>query len=181
MFNKHWHISLLLLAFASFSELALAQFSVQHLQISSNDSNLQIITKLNLVFTEPLTQAVDHGVTLELVTEFGIPRERWYGRQIESLKELRYFLSRSALSGRYVIYQQDRDETRTFPSLTKALEHISIPPILLVPTTDVLNADDLAVRTYVDTYKLPSPLRLQAFFSQRWSLDSGWTLWPIQL
>ena len=181
MCKKLWHTGLLLVALTSLSELALAQFSVQQLQVSINDSGLQLITKLNLVFTEPLQEAVDHGVTLQLVTEFGSPRERWFGRQITVLKEFRYFLSRNALSGRYVIYQQDSNQTRTFPSLTDALEHISIPPIVLISAAEVKNSDNLAVRAYVDTYKLPSPLRLQAFFSRRWSLDTDWTLWPIQL
>ena len=134
-----------------------------------------------MIFTEPLQQAVDHGVTLQIVTEFGLPKENWYGRDFVLLKEIRYYLSRNALSGRYVVYQQDRDETRTFPSQIEALRHISIPPIVLIPMADLEGAENLAVRTFVDTYKLPSPLRLQAFFSRRWSLDTDWTLWPIQL
>jgi hypothetical protein len=171
----------MLVVLVSFSELALPQFSVQQLHVSNNDTNVQLITELQLIFTEPLQQAVDHGVTLQIVTEFGLPQENWYGLNFVLLKEIRYYLSRNALSGRYVVFQQDRNETRTFPSQIEALRHISIPPIVLIPTVDLDGAENLAVRTFVDTYKLPSPLRLQAFFSRRWSLDTDWTLWPIQL
>lgn len=177
----HWKSKVLLIALVSFSGLAFSQFSVQQVHVSSNDTNVQLITELQLVFTEPLQQAVDHGVTLQIVTEFGLPRENWYGRGFVLLKEFRYFLSRNARSGRYVVYQQDRGETRTFPTQTEALRHIAIPPIVLIPTVDLDGAENLAVRTFVDTYKLPSPLRLQAFFSRRWSLDTDWTLWPTQL
>lgn len=178
--RNNWYIGLMLIALVGFSELAIPQFSVQQLRISSNDTNVQLITELQLVFTEPLQEAVDHGVTLQIVTEFGVPKENWYGRTIVLLKEFRYYLSRNALSGRYVVYQQDRNETRTFPTQTEALRHISIPPIVLIPTIDLGDAENLAVRTFVDTYKLPSPLRLQAFFSRRWSLNTDWTIWPIQ-
>lgn len=180
MVRNYWYSGFVLITLASFSELALPQFSVQQVHVSSNDTNVQLITELQLNFTEPLQQAVDHGVTLQIVTEFGFPKENWYGSEIVLLKEIRYFLSRTALSGRYVVYQVDRNETRTFPTQIEALRHISIPPIVLIPTADLDNTENLAVRTYVDTYKLPSPLRLQAFFSRRWSLNTDWTLWPIQ-
>ena len=181
MSRNYWSCGLMLIALASFSKLAMSQFSVQQLHVSSNDTNVQLITELQLIFTEPLQQAVDHGLTLQIVTEFGLPKEYWYGREIVLLKEIRYFLSRNALSGRYVVYQQDRNETRTFPTQTAALRHISIPPIVLIPTIDLGDAENIAIRAFVDTYKLPSPLRLQAFFSRRWSLNTDWTLWPIQL
>ena len=169
------------LLFVLLVESSWAQFSVRQLQAVNQGSEIKIITELDLVFSEPLEEAVEHGVNLQIVTEFGQDQNSWIGGGFKVLESLKYRLSRNTLSGRYVVHHVDKDQMRTFPSLGRALQHIAIPPIVTLAVDGLEHTDTIAVRTYVDTYALPSPLRLQAFFSRRWSLDTTWTVWPIQL
>ena len=90
-------------------------------------------------------------------------------------------LSYNALLRQYEL--QEGNLHATFDSLPEALNALGNLNGWAVLKRSQLHKNDLyqlRIRMYLDPSKLPKPLQLNAFASERWDMDSGWREWSFK-
>ena len=132
--------------------------------------------------TPTLEDALQKGITFSFVQAFEAerPRSFWFAESIAVLRRTR-MLGYNALLREYQLDAGGQRETfDNLPDALHALGQLDDWPVL---ERSQLDQDDLyraRVRMYLDSSKLPKPLQLNAFASERWDLDSGWREWSFK-
>ncbi|OUR71200.1 hypothetical protein A9Q78_10380 [Methylophaga sp. 41_12_T18] len=179
--NRIYRLLLLALVFmptATFAE----SFSVQSAEITKIGNGYALDAQLNYPLTARVEEAIDNGVPItflqqmELIHSLPLLGKYWQWQQTLWQSELRYQLRYHALTRQYVLLSLDTREHRNFPSLTSALDalgqvnNFSLPPEYLTDTDGLI----LQLRTSLDLYALPTPMRPGALISSKWDLTSPW-------
>jgi hypothetical protein len=114
--------------------------------------------QFTLTLSEEMTRALERGVDLSF--ELGV-------RDAEHTARHRATLGFRPLSRRYVVERGDSAQAFALrESALRALGRLEI------------HSSTLAVRVRVLRAELPPPLRLPAYLSRDWRLDSGWVALP---
>jgi len=179
---KHIHrlllLALILMPIATFAE----SFSVQSAEITKIGNGYALDAKLSYPLTARVEEAIDNGVPItflqqmELIHSVPLLGKYWQWQETLWLSELRYELRYHALTRQYVLLSLDTREHRNFPNLTSALDalgqisNFSLPPEYLTDTDGLI----LQLRTSLDLYALPTPMRPGALISSKWDLTSPW-------
>lgn len=104
----------------------------------------------------------------------------WLERKNEN-KNYDFTISYNALTQQYIVKTLWNKKYENFPTLTMALGYISEPKNLNINITD-RKIDGLyrgGVRLRLDINALPTPLRIPAYTSKDWNLDTGWKYWEF--
>jgi hypothetical protein len=160
----------------------------QLFQIHNAESRLYqgvwLVTALiDFRMSEEALAALDNGVALTFELQFRLDRVRrfWVDKKTATLEQ-RFELSYQPLSERYVVRNLNSGEQNSYATLFSALN--SMGRIVDLPIIDaaLLDADDryeLALRAVLDQNTLPGPLRLIAFWSSGFRLESDWYVWML--
>jgi len=139
---------------------------------------------INYRLTDEVVNALHNGVPLVIIIEIHVLRNREYiwDVLVATLKQ-KYQLSYHALTKRYLLKSLNTNVKRNFSTLGDAL--LSMGRLRNFPLLDKKLLDEgetytARLRSLLDVDQLPTPLRLLAFFSPDWHLDSEWYLWPLQ-
>jgi len=131
----------------------------------------------NIILSEDVQNALDNGVTLSFVASTA-ERKRWLLFSWASVIQTHKFeLSRHALSNNYLLRSPTRPTPKSFAATRMALEQLSRETQLFFSqSVEASDADSIewTHRLQLDIYSLPTPMRLDAFLSGAWNLDSGW-------
>jgi len=156
---------------------ARAQFVVDKVEAQRVDKSIGVQVELDLHLTDATEEALSQGVPLIVVHEIALNRNGWLWNHVEQLVSQRHRLRYHALSGRYVV-QDDDAALETFRALNDALAFISSASARFhIPGP--VKRYNIAVRSIIDINALPAPLRPTALFSPQWQLSSDWSQWPI--
>lgn len=150
-------------------------------QNSSNVVNAQgIILKQNelkIVLSDEVQQALDSGVSLNFVaaaakneTLFLLSWSKPYSREV-------FKIQKHALSNQYLVQSLKQNKPRSFSSLRMSLEHIKqLSGVFFrqISEHSAIEGFEPMFRVYLDKFSLPTPMRINAFWSSDWDLDSGW-------
>lgn len=152
-------------------------FAVKSVLSSKNDSQLMVISQLELSLSDQAIDAIDHGVPISIVIEYARPKQGMLGMSHEILARSVYQIQRHSLSNRYLLRMPTDKALSIFVSIENALSYLGRS--ITQPITIKQPLDTIAVRMYLDVFRLPAPLRFKAFFSQQWQHDSAWSIWPL--
>ena len=153
-------------------------FAVKNVFSSRSDSQLTVISQLELSLSDQAIDAIDHGVPISIVIEYARPKQGPLGMSHQILARSVYQIQRHSLSNRYLLRMPTDKALSIFASIENALTYLGRS--ITQPITIRQPLDKIAVRMYLDVYRLPAPLRFKAFFSQQWQHDSAWSVWPLQ-
>ncbi|MDX1569914.1 MAG: DUF4390 domain-containing protein [Xanthomonadales bacterium] len=171
---KHlWPIVLLLFSGVQAGELAIQD---TELESSAEGSVFRVSSRFEL--TEPVQSALENAIPVTFLWQLRIEDKREFLPD-EALwsADGRLQLSYRSLSRRYTVVDPDSGEERTFSSLMRALAYLQDLDLPLPPLTTVIDSGQdvrLRYRFRLDIGALPPPLRLPAYLSDDWRLDSGW-------
>ncbi|NND82605.1 MAG: DUF4390 domain-containing protein [Gammaproteobacteria bacterium] len=128
---------------------------------------------ISIELSPEAVEAVDNGVRLKFDARFAKQKQFWLVRYKKQIKEHSFQLQRHALSRRYVVRRDDIEAPRIFRSINDAMKFIAGQALQLL---EFYNADSPSInlRLVLDQYSLPGPMRLNAFISDAWDIDSGW-------
>jgi hypothetical protein len=133
-------------------------------------------------FSAEAVEAMDNGVTLTVLIDVEVFRQRaLWDRKIFS-RESRIEVGIHALSKKYLSKKLDTGETQTYRSLEEmaaALGNVERLPLFEAASLDEEHAYTARVRARLDIEALPSPLRPLAYVSQAWRLTSEWYELPL--
>lgn len=146
-----------------------------------DDQFLKIDSSSRIKLNPTLQSAIDHHIDLYFTIQMrlmednrllGIPYQR-------SRKSIDYHvkLSIEEIEQRYSLVNSRNGQKQFFNDLDKALETLSTIQAFDIAQLNELHPKQtyrLQIRIYIDRWKLPAPLLLQALFTDEWTLDSGW-------
>ncbi len=153
---------------------------------------LWVLTLLPGLFTgaradepgRPGFRVVDNGLPLTIQIRMQVLRPRRYlWDEVVAEVIQRYRLRYHALARRYVLVNLNTDEQRPYPTLAQALARLGTLRDFPLIDTHLLDpeATYLArIRVELDIESLPTPMRVMAYLSKAWHLDSDWYVWRLQ-
>ena len=159
------------------------EISIQSMEVIEANGVYKVNGSVDFIMRNPVLEALNNGVTLEIVVDHEIllSRRWWLDKEVAIVSQ-RYRLSYHALTRQYVLTNLNTQDVNTFytlPSLLGTLGDISEFPLI---DTAVLDDDELylvRMRVYLDFDELPLPLRIRAYSTSAWRPDSGWKVWPL--
>ena len=164
---------LLLLSAAQGGELTVDQ---TRLESSPEGSVLHVSSSFDL--SDPVRAALQNAIPVTFLWQLRVEDHREFlPDQALWSAEGQIQLSYRSLSRRYTVVDLNSGEERTFSRLRRALAHLQALTLPLPPLGSVIDAGDavrLVYRFRLDIGALPPPLRLPAYLSDDWKLDSGW-------
>lgn len=126
-------------------------------------------------------EAIDGGISLTFECEFAHIERFLFFAWPEKIKRHRFVVTRHALSSRYLVHQKGQLAPRIFSSKNESLNFIanqSMDLFLKYHTQDRQSGkQSREMRLRLSKTELPAPLRLSAFITKEWDLDSGWKAW----
>ncbi len=138
---------------------------------------------IDLRFSPEMREALDRGVPIHLSVTTRVSRHHRLAARLE--RSLRYGLEIRHLPmlGHYQLSDLQTGEQTTFPRLWMLLDALATPRRFETGmAADEWPGRDwqVQIRADVDRSRLPSPMRLPAWFSPQWRLGSGWHSWLVK-
>ncbi|MFM1885619.1 MAG: hypothetical protein RL026_776 [Pseudomonadota bacterium] len=132
---------------------------------------------------EDIRKALLDGVTLSFEFQSRVSgQRRWWADDVIVDLTLARELSWHAVSGRYVVRENDRGELGSFLTLEQALQALGAVEGWPVAVDAQLEPDvgyEVAVRASVRRGKLPYGLRTLIWWSGNWQRSSDWYVWTL--
>lgn len=179
---KHYGKILLLLAFSvsAYAEM----FSVERAKVTKTGNGYALNAQISYPLTARVKEAIDNGVPIVFSQQFKLMKQipllgkYWQWQTMLWSTEIRYKIRYHALSQQYTIYSMGTHRQSNFPTLAEALQTLGqiralpLPPEHLATTANT----SLLIRSELDLYALPTPMRPGAFISSKWQLASPWVV-----
>jgi len=163
------------------SVFALLVGAIAHAQSIDYDGN-----EFKIALSEDVQAAIDSGVSLTFENELA-HSNRWAFFHWHSHKVVhRFIITRHTLSNRYLLHQDSQLTPRIFSSTRETMAFIGETAIkqfadyhekwsLDEPSNHKARPHRMRLR--LSKTKLPGPMRLTAFITSAWNLNSGWKSW----
>ena len=152
---------------------------VKRAELALGDEGYVLSAEFALDFSQPLEEAVTHGVPLFFVMDFDLTRARWYwANEHIASRKITYRISYSALTRQYRL--SNGSLHRNFATIDEVLRVISRVSDLPVAEKGVLNQGETyqaALRFSLDRSQLPKPFQLDAIANRDWQVDSKTLRW----
>lgn len=175
--------SVLLVPSADADEEIAPVFTVVSAQSHIEDEVVRLDAVFDLGFSEKLVEALHKGVSLTLLIEIEVLRERnyWVSESIAEIEQ-RFQLSFNPLTGRYLYYNINSDARFQLPSFDAAkavLSHLNNFPLLDDALLEKEKRYWARMRIKMDSDTFPVPLRLMTYVTSDLDLESEWYEWPL--
>ncbi len=158
--------------------VAQADILLRSARVMQEQGRYLLDARLDIGPGKEVREALDSGVPLVFVTTVRLQREReWAWSVTVTRTQLRRVLQYHALSRQYLVTGLPGGEAEGFPTLEAALRWLGRIEHLPIIEQRLLRPDEeyyVEVRTRLDIEALPAPMRLGAWLSPQWHLDSGW-------
>jgi len=162
-------------------------FKVSSAQVSKIGNGYILNAEIKYPLTPRVLEAIDNGVPIifsqefELINSISVLGNYWQWKKVLWSTDIRHELRYHALSQQYILHAIDTNNQRNFPTLITALNALGQIKDLSLPPEHFSDADNLILqlRSGIDLYALPTPMRPGALISSKWQLSSPWTeaLW----
>jgi len=192
--SKAIYIIMLLVTFSTAAQAT--EFKVTNAKISKIGNGYILDAAIKYPLTPRVEEAIANGVPITFIQDLEIIRDpalpssdwlgvNWFNDYLEKTlwtSQLHYELRYHALTQQFILHSIDTKQQRNFPSLFSALtalgkiNKLSLPPEHMTDTSTLL----LRIRSGLDLYALPTPMRPGALISSKWDLTSQWKTvrWP---
>jgi hypothetical protein len=160
------------------------RFEVRTADLELADGVYHLNARIDLPLGDAVRRGLGEGVPLSLEVDLEVERIRQLlpNSRVAELA-LRYDLQYNAVSGRYVLRNENSGQQQSLPTIDAALELLS--EVRSVPVLDKpLLAEDrryeASVRAKIDYGKVPFTLRLLMFWVNEWHRESDWYTWTLK-
>jgi hypothetical protein len=133
---------------------------------------------LELTLSERAQLALDNGVSLQILSRLAAFHSTIGFSFRTSPQQTKFVLQRHALSNRYLVKSGENITPRLFASVEDAMNYIASTAMIQLESFRHKHAQT-AIRVHLNKFDLPSPMRLDAFLTNGWKNDTGWTVWEF--
>lgn len=161
------------------------EFEVRSAFIVIDRGVLQLNVHVQYPINDRIRSALLDGVTLSFDVELNITRHRryWWNASVLDMT-LRRELTYHAVTGRYVLRDDQGAEQESFPTLEEAIDRLGRIEDLPVLVESQLKGEGpwlVAVRAGVRRGRLSDTMRVLMFWSDDWHRSSDWYTWTLTL
>ena len=146
--------------------------------------DIYLSIKSSIVMSLEQEQMLLNGIPLTFVYDVRLEEKRFFGGN-DYAKEIRYLLYYHGLSKQFVVRGLTTQKQYSYPTLSLALLFISTPPAIEFEVKDEqgfhLDRYEGRAKLWLDIEALPTPLRIPAYLSSNWWLNSSWFKWELSL
>lgn len=159
-------------------------FKVRDAHAVLRDDVYLLDADIDFRFSEASLEALQNGIPLVLEIQIKVekPREWLWSETVASLSQ-RHRLQYHALSDRYVVHNLNTGLRQSFARLENALDALGALREFPMLDRRLLEGDTryrVKLRAGLVVEELPTPIRLWAYASDQWRLDSDWYTWQLQ-
>lgn len=161
----------------------LERLVVEHADTHLAEEVYVLNARISYHFNPDVLEALESGVplTIRLDIEILRPREWLWDETFTTLKQ-RYQLQYHALTQQYLVKNLNSGIQYSFPTRQGGLEalgEIGDLPLLDKRLLDPGTPYTARLRADLEAESLPGPLRLLAYLSPQWRVQSEWYTWPL--
>ena len=155
------------------------RFEVHAVDASWSNGRMEVSFEQALSLSPEARNALVHGVPLTLALELVLRDAKTQTRlkKHRAQYEIRYL----PLSEHYQLSRPGSDASQTFPRLRHALAELGSLELEVETGALPRGEYELLTRSFLDKQEMPPPMRLPVLFSPRWSHESEWTSWPLNI
>ncbi len=157
-------------------------FNIEYARVSKIGNGYVLNAQINYPLTARVKEAITNSVPIvfsqqiKLIRHTPILGKYWSWERTPWLTEIRYELRYHALSQQYIVRNLGTLNQRSYPTLSDALHELGHINALTLPPEHMPDTDglELHLRSELDLYALPTPMRPGALLSKKWQLASPW-------
>ena len=160
------------------------RFEIRSADLELKDGVYHLNARLELPISDAVRRGLAEGVPLTLEVDLDVERVRQLlpNSRVAELTQ-RYHLQYNAVSGHYVLRNDNSGQQESLGTVDAALESLS--EVRSVPVLDkaLLSSDrryEASVRAKVDFGTVPFTLRVLMFWVNEWHRESDWYTWTLQ-
>jgi hypothetical protein len=177
-------LSMLLIMISPVWATAVQSFADIDLQIHHDDEQVLLDGKITYAFSQTALEALENGLPLVIRTDIEVVRSGgWLWDTNLHSRSYTQHIQYAALSQQYLVKDLQASLPRTFLTRDSAIDALGLIDDLPVVSVKAILPDSqykVKIKTWLDIESLPSPLRLLAYLSDEWRLESDWKQWPIK-
>ncbi len=164
-------------------EAGIIQASHAHVVEADPGPGLLLDGKFSIILSSGAKEALENGVPLVFELQVQLVREhRWLWDAVEVEKTQIRHIQYHDLSRSYVVKDINADTQQNFRRLSSAMNAVGLLENLLL--TDGQPIEDgadykIRLRGSLDIESLPTPVRLIAYVSSAWDMNSEWHVWSL--
>ena len=134
----------------------------------------------DFILSAEVKEAVDNGIVLSFECKLKINKTLAF-ISWASQKETHVFsLTHNSLSNRYLVRVNGNERPKHFDSIGEATNFI-IDQSTTFFRHYSSDKRDTQMRLTLNKFKLPGPIRLNAFIADYWNIDTGWISWALEI
>ena len=158
-------------------------FAINNVHSGNVDGVIRVDADIDYTLSPDLRDALHNGVDLVIEMQLRVQRLRgwWVDEDVAALSQ-RYRLGYYALSRLYVVHNLNTGVQTTYPSLASALYAVGVVRDFPLIDAALLQPDEryeAGLRAHLAVDQLPLPLRVRAYVSGGWRLESDWYRWSL--
>jgi hypothetical protein len=189
---KHPHGRLLLLLVAGLclttparlsADGARGAFTVVSAETRRGEGDWRLDAVLDIRLSEGAREALDNGVPLVLDLQVqALEKQPWLWEAVVAEQKRSRQLQYHALSRTYLVKNLSTGFQRSFRYLDEALQDAGVLEDVAVLDFDAIKQGrqyTVRLRGRLDIESLPTPVRLLAYVSSSWDMDSEWHQWRL--
>ena len=158
-------------------------FTVSGVETRRGKDPWRVDANLNVRLSEGAREALDNGVPLVLELQVqALERQPWLWDAVVAEQKRSRQLQYHALSRTYLVKDLDTGFQRSFRYLDEALQVAGVLEDVSVLDYEFMKDKRryaVRLRGSLDIESLPTPVRLLAYVSSAWDMDSEWFRWRL--
>ena len=158
------------------------QFSIRDAHVWHDEQGWFMDAQCTIRLSAGAQEALENGVPLVFELRAQIVRKHnWLWDKVEHERTLMRQIQYHALSRSYLVKELDTGTQGVYSRVVDALHAVGLIDTLLL-TDGTLRADReylVRLRGTHDIESLPTPVRLLAYVSSAWDMNSEWYAWPL--
>lgn len=145
--------------------------------------DIELSFRSQIVMSDAQEQMLLNGIPLTFVYEVRIEKPGLFWASSSYMQEIHYRLYYHGLSKQFVVRNLENGKQHSYPTLSLAILSISTPTDIEFHLEDsaglVLKEYQGRAKLWLDIEALPTPLRIPAYLSPNWWLNSQWFKWKF--
>jgi Domain of unknown function (DUF4390) len=160
------------------------RFEIRSADLELKDGVYHLNARIELPISDAVRRGLAEGVPLTLEVDLEVERVRQLlpNSRVAELTE-RYHLQYNAVSGHYVLRNDNSGQQESLGTVDAAIESLSEIRSLPVLDKALLSSErryEASVRAKVDYGSVPFTLRVLMFWVNEWHRESDWYTWTLQ-
>ncbi|MGD0490194.1 MAG: DUF4390 domain-containing protein [Steroidobacteraceae bacterium] len=160
------------------------RFEIRSADLELKDGVYHLNSRIELPISDAVRRGLAEGVPLTLEVDLEVERVRQLlpNSKVAELTQ-RYHLQYNAVSGHYVVRNDNSGQQESLGTVDAALESLSDIRSLPVLDKALLSSErryEASVRAKVDYGSVPFTLRVLMFWVNEWHRESDWYTWTLQ-